>query len=51
MLQPSYDFAAQFDFGLELILNGLAAQLQDEKLGQGPRPGSDGGLPRYGFNG
>jgi AcrR family transcriptional regulator len=26
VLQPGYDFGAEFDFGLELILDGLAAQ-------------------------
>ena len=51
VLQPGYDFGAQFDFGLDLILDGLAAQLQDGNLGQGPRPGSEGGLLDYGFNG
>ncbi|HJV14809.1 MAG TPA: TetR/AcrR family transcriptional regulator C-terminal domain-containing protein [Propionibacteriaceae bacterium] len=29
VLQPGYDFAAQFDFGLDLILDGLATQLEN----------------------
>jgi hypothetical protein len=33
------------------ILDRLAAQLQDENLGQGPRSGPEGGLRGYGFNG
>jgi hypothetical protein len=33
VLQPGYDFGAQFDFGLDLILDGLAAQLEDGSLG------------------
>jgi AcrR family transcriptional regulator len=32
VLQPGYDFGAQFDFGLDLILDGLAARLQDGNL-------------------
>jgi hypothetical protein len=27
VLQPGYDYADEFDFGLELILDGLARQL------------------------
>jgi hypothetical protein len=30
--QPGYDFADEFDFGLELILDGLAA-LRDRERG------------------
>jgi hypothetical protein len=29
VLQPGYNFGAQFDFGLDLILDGLAAQLAE----------------------
>jgi AcrR family transcriptional regulator len=29
VLQPGYDFGAQFDFGLDLILDALAARLQE----------------------
>ena len=29
VLQPGYDFAAQFDFGLDLILDELATQLEN----------------------
>jgi Tetracyclin repressor-like, C-terminal domain len=36
VLQPGYNFGAQFDFGLDLILDGLAAQLEDGEH----RPGS-----------
>jgi hypothetical protein len=39
VLQPGSDFGDQFDFGLDLILDGLAAHLQDGNLGQGPRSG------------
>jgi hypothetical protein len=43
----SYDFGAQFDFGLDLILDGLAAQ-----PGKETRSGIDTGCCRgYGFNG
>ena len=38
VLQPGYDFGAQFDFGLDLILDGLAAQLQDGNPRPGPSP-------------
>jgi AcrR family transcriptional regulator len=31
VLQPGYDFGAQFDFGLDLILDGLAAQLEESR--------------------
>lgn len=30
ILQPGYDFAAEFDFGLELLLDGLAARRESE---------------------
>jgi AcrR family transcriptional regulator len=32
VLQPGYDFGAQFDFGLDLILDGLAVQLEDDGI-------------------
>ena len=35
VLQPGYDFGAQFDFGLDLILDGLAAQLDERFPSQG----------------
>lgn len=38
VLQPGYDFGAQFDFGLDLILDGLAPQLQDGNPRPGPSP-------------
>jgi hypothetical protein len=28
VMQPGYDFADEFDFGLDLILDGLAAALK-----------------------
>jgi AcrR family transcriptional regulator len=31
VLQPGYDFGAQFDFGLDLILDGLATQLEKSR--------------------
>jgi AcrR family transcriptional regulator len=31
VLQPGYNFGAQFDFGLDLILDGLAAQLEKSR--------------------
>jgi hypothetical protein len=30
VLKPGYDFGDEFDFGLDLILDGLAAQLDRE---------------------
>jgi len=33
MLQPGYDFAAEFDVGLDLILKGLADAVADEQTG------------------
>ena len=45
VLRPGYDFGAQFDFGLDLILDGLAVQLRDGSLRQGNRPGFEGRLP------
>lgn len=34
VMQPGYDFAEEFDFGLELVLDGLAAALRRETGGQ-----------------
>ncbi len=28
-MQPDYDFGAEFDFGLDVILDGLARSLDD----------------------
>jgi hypothetical protein len=35
ILQPGYDFGAEFEFGLGLVLDGLARALADLRLGQG----------------
>ena len=32
ILQPGYDFGAEFDFGLELVLDGLARSLADHQV-------------------
>jgi AcrR family transcriptional regulator len=34
ILQPGYDFGAEFEFGLGLVLNGLARALADLQVGQ-----------------
>ncbi len=36
VLQPGYDFAAEFDFGLELVLDGLAAAMEAPITGDSP---------------
>ncbi|WP_206615787.1 TetR/AcrR family transcriptional regulator C-terminal domain-containing protein [Rhodococcus xishaensis] len=33
VLQPGYDFRDEFDFGLELVLDGLERALADEAVG------------------
>jgi hypothetical protein len=30
VMRPDYDFGAEFDFGLDLILDGLAGSLPDD---------------------
>ncbi len=35
VMQPGYDFADEFDFGLDLILDGLAALRDRELRGDG----------------
>lgn len=35
VLQPGYDFTAEFEFGLDLILDGLAAAVDGKMAGSG----------------
>jgi hypothetical protein len=36
VLQPGYDFGNEYEFGLDLILNGLERAARDDPATQGP---------------
>ena len=50
VLQPGYDLGAQFDFGLDLILDGLATQREDAAPRQGARAQDEGRQVRFNGN-